>query len=157
MPNADRPGAYKALPAIREALSKGDYATALTLVKDNMTTVGKGDSEYWPSYETLGDLNFDCALGSGDVTNYARWLNIQTAVSGIDFTVDGVTYHREIFSSAPAHAIVAHLTADHPGKITFMLALSRIASATTTALGNDSAGDERRQHVSRTTSKAREP
>lgn len=137
MPNADRAGAYKSLPAIREALRKGDYAAAQTLVAAHMTTTGKGDSEYWPSYETLGDLNFDYVLGRGDVTNYVRWLDIETAVSGVDFTVEGVTYHREMFSSAPDHAIVTHLTSDHPGKISFSLRLSRVASATTVALGED--------------------
>ena len=52
MPNADRPGAYQALPAIREALRSGDYAAATKLVSEHMTTTGVGDSEYWPSYET---------------------------------------------------------------------------------------------------------
>jgi alpha-L-fucosidase 2 len=103
-------------------------------VRDNMTTTGKGDSDYFPSYETLGDLTFDYKLGNGDVTNYLRWLDIATAVSGVDFTVDGVNYRREAFSSAPDHAIVTHLTADHPGKISFTIHLSRIASATTKAV-----------------------
>jgi alpha-L-fucosidase 2 len=137
MPNADRPGAYKALPAIREALAKGDYQAAQKLVQANMTTTGTGDSDYFPSYETLGDLTFDYMLGSGDVTNYVRWLDLANAVSGLDFTVAGVTYHRETFSSAPGHAIVSHLTANHPGSISFTIHLSRIASATTTATGND--------------------
>jgi alpha-L-fucosidase 2 len=137
MPKADRAGAYEALPAIRDALKKGDYAKAQSLVRSNMTTTGEGDSEYWPSYETLGDLRFQHKLGGGNVSNYVRWLNIESAVSGVDFQVGGVTYHRETFSSAPDHAIVTHLTSDHPGAISFALQLSRIASATTTVQGND--------------------
>jgi alpha-L-fucosidase 2 len=138
MPNADdRPDAYKTLPAIRDALSKGDYAAATALVRTNLTTTGQGGSDYWPSYETLGDLNLDFKFGNGDVTNYLRWLDIERAISGVDFTIDGVTYHRESFSSAPDHAIVTHLTADHPGKISFTIRLSRVTAATTTALGND--------------------
>jgi alpha-L-fucosidase 2 len=136
MPHADRPDAYKALPAIRAALKDGDYAAAQKLVQANMTTTGTGDSEYWPSYETLGDLNFDYKLGSGEVTDYIRWLDIDTAVSGVDFTMDGVTYHRETFASAPDHAIVSHLTANQPGKISFTVRLSRITGATTVALAN---------------------
>lgn len=137
MPKADRPDAYKALPAIREALEKGDYAAAQALVKAHMTTTGEADSEYWPSYETLGDLTFQHKPGSGDVSNYIRWLDIARAVSGVDFTAGGVTYHRETFSSAPDHAIVSHLTSDRAGAISFALRLSRIASATTAAQGND--------------------
>jgi alpha-L-fucosidase 2 len=137
MPNADRPDGYKALPAIRAALKNGDYAAAQALVRANMTTTGTGDSEYWPSYETLGDLNFDYKLGGGSVTNYLRWLDLQTAVSGVDFTIDGVVYHRETFASAPDHAIVSHLTANQPGKISFTVRLSRVTAATTAAIGND--------------------
>jgi alpha-L-fucosidase 2 len=137
MLKADRPNAYKALPAIREALAKGDYAAGTQLVKENMTTTGTGDSEYWPSYETLGDVTFDHKLSSGPVTNYLRTLDIENAVSGVRFTVDGVTYTRESFASAPDHAIVSHFTSDKPGSISFTLKLSRVASATTSAVGND--------------------
>src|SRR5450432_775828 len=130
-PNADRPDAYKALPAIREAMAKGDYAASDKLIRANMTTTGRGDSDYWASYETLGDLNFEHKLGDPPITNYWRWLDIGTAVSGVEFTQDGNNYRRESFSSAPDHAIVTHLTCDHSGKISFTLRLSRIASATT--------------------------
>ena len=135
-PDANRPNAYLALPEIRAALAKGDYATAQKLVAANMTTTGKGDSAYDASYETLGDLTLESSLGSGPVSNYWRWLDIATAVSGVEFTADGKTYRREAFSSAPDHALVTHLTCDHPGQISFTLKLSRVASATTTSDGN---------------------
>lgn len=144
MPNADRPGAYQALPAIREALRSGDYAAATKLVSEHMTTTGVGDSEYWPSYETLGDLNFDHVLPAGDVTNYRRWLDIERALSGVDFSVGGVRFHRESFSTAPDHAIVSRFWSDASGKISFTVQLSRIANASTTAQSNDTllmAGD----------------
>ena len=135
-PDANRPNAYLALPEIRAALAKGDYATAQKLVAANMTTTGKGDSAYDASYETLGDLTLESSLGSGPVSNYWRWLDIATAVSSVEFTADGKTYRREAFSSAPDHVLVTHLTCDHPGQISFTLKLSRVASATTTSDGN---------------------
>jgi alpha-L-fucosidase 2 len=134
-PNANRPDAYKALPEIRAAVAKGDYAAAQKLVAANMTTTGKGDSAYDASYETLGDLTLESALGTGAVTNYWRWLDIATAVAGTEFTVDGNTFRRETFSSAPDHVLVTHLTCDHPGQIGFSLKLSREASATTSSDG----------------------
>ena len=137
MPNADRPGAYEALPAIRQALRRGDYATGTRLVRENMTTTGKGDSEYWPSYETLGDVTFEYKLASDTVTSYTRWLDISRAVAGVSFTAGGVTYTRESFASAPDHAILSHITASQPGSISFTLRLSREASATTSALGKN--------------------
>jgi len=135
-PDANRANAYLALPDIRAALAKGDYVTAQRLVAANMTTTGKGDSAYDASYETLGDLTLESSLGSGPVSNYRRWLDIATAVSGVEFTTDGQTYRRETFSSAPDHVLVTHLTCDHPGQISFTLKLSRVASATTISDGN---------------------
>lgn len=135
-PNADRPNAYLALPQIRAALAKGDYATAQRLVAANMTTTGRGDSAYDASYETLGDLTIDSSLGAGPITSYWRWLDLATAVSGVKFTADGKIYRRETFSSAPDHVLVTHLTCDQPGQISFTLKLSRVASATTVSDGD---------------------
>ena len=137
MHEADRPSAYLALPSIREALAKGDYAAAQKLVQANMTTTGTGESEYWPSYETLGDLSLEHRLGNNPVTSYRRWLDLEQATTGVAFVSGGVTYRRESFSSAVDHAIVSHLTSDHPGSIRFSLSLSRIASASTSAMGTD--------------------
>ena len=137
MPNADRPDAYKSFPAIREALRNHDYAGATKLVSEHMTTTGTGDSEYWPSYETLGDLTFDHVLPAGEITNYRRWLDIGRAVSGVEFTVGGTTFHRESFSSAPDHAIVTRIWSDRKGVISFAVRLSRVTAAVTTAEGDN--------------------
>jgi alpha-L-fucosidase 2 len=134
--NADRPNAYLALPAIRAALSRGDYAAAQKLERDNMTTTGTGDSAYDASYQTLGDLTLDSDVGTGTVTNYWRWLDLGNAVAGVEFTADGATYRRETFSSAADHVLVEHLSCDRPGRIGFTLKLSRMVSATTTAEGD---------------------
>ena len=135
-PNADRPNAYLALPEIRAALANGDYRTAQRLVAANMTTTGRGDSAYDASYETLGNLTIDSSLAAGPITNYWRWLDLATGVSGVDFAADGKIYRRETFSSAPDHVLVTHLICDHPGQISFTLKLSRVASATTVSDGD---------------------
>ena len=135
-PDANRPNAYLALPDIRAALAKGDYAEAQKLVAANMTTTGKGGSAYDASYETLGDLTLESSVGTAPISNYKRWLDIATAVSGVEFIADGNAYRRETFSSAPDHVLVTHLTCDHPGQISFTLKLSRVASATTASDGD---------------------
>jgi alpha-L-fucosidase 2 len=136
-PHADRPDAYRALPAIRAALARGDYAAAQQLESANMTTTGVGDSEYWASYETLGDLTFAHKLEPANIENYFRTLDLDTAITTVAFTAGGVHFLRESFASHPDHAIVSRFTADKPGKISFTLHLSRIASATTTAEGEN--------------------
>ena len=136
-PRADRADAYKHLPEIRDALSKGDYATGNALERKYMTTEGTGDSEYFPSYETLGDIHLKHRLGPGAITDYLRTLDLNTAITTSEFTVNGVKYKRESFASYPDHAIVSRLSADHKGKISFTVQLSRVASATTRVVGDD--------------------
>ena len=137
LPHADRPGAYHSLPAIREALRHGDYALATRLVSEHMTTTGSGDSDYFPSYETLGNLDFEHRLPGGPITGYLRTLDISRAVSTTDFTVNGVHYHRESFASHPDHAIVSRIASDRKGQVSFTVRLSRVAAATTTPAGQN--------------------
>ena len=134
-PNANRPNAYLALPQIRAALSRGDYALAEKLVAAHMTTTGEGDSAYDASYQTLGDLTMDNVPGAGPISNYRRWLDISTAVAGVEYTREGNKYRRESFASYPDHVIVTHLTSNHPGGISFTLNLSRVVGATTASDG----------------------
>ena len=56
--------------------------------------------------------------GSG-VSNYTRYLDIKTAISGVDYTYAGVNYTREYFTSYPDKALVIRLDADTVGGIAF--------------------------------------
>lgn len=62
--------------------------------------------------------------------NYRRDLNLDSAIATTTFTVDGVTYTREVFASAPDEVIIVHLRADQPNSISLDAALSRPADAT---------------------------
>jgi alpha-L-fucosidase 2 len=135
-PDANRPDAYLALPEIRAALTRGDYAAAQKLVAAHMTTTGKGASAYDASYQTLGDLTLESSFGAGTITNYRRSLDISSAVASVEFTARGITYKRESFASYPDHVLVTHFTSDHPRAISFTLRLSRIVSATTMSDGS---------------------
>lgn len=107
-PNPDAP-TY--LPQIRKALFDGDYELATSLTK-------KMQGRYTESYEPLGDLIIRQPF-NGQPTNYSRDLNISDATATTRFTVDGVTYTREVFVSAPDQVIVVRLSADKPGRLTF--------------------------------------
>lgn len=69
-------------------------------------------------YQSLANLHlfFD---GHEEVTGYKRWLDLATGVSGVEYTVKGVTYRREILASAPDQVILIRLTANKPGSISF--------------------------------------
>jgi alpha-L-fucosidase 2 len=132
-PEADRPDGYKALPAIRQALHDGDYEAAQRLVGQHMTA----QAEYFPSYQTLGDLTFRYTLPGGETTGYRRWLDIGRAVAGVSFRQGGVTFTREVFASAPQGVIALRLSASRKGSLTLDLGLGRQVSTHTVAEGTD--------------------
>ena len=124
--DTDRPDAYKSLPEIRRLLAEGNYKAASDLTASTMTGArGNFDWAYSGSYQTLGDLSFDHALPPGEPTGYRRWLDLDTAVTGVSFQLDGATYTRETFSSAPDHALVTRITSTRKDGVSFTLDLSR--------------------------------
>ncbi len=103
------PKAYEFLAPARKALNDGDYQKASDLVK-NM------QGYYTESYLPLADLHLSQTLPA-KVTNYMRELNIRDGVTTTRFTVNNVTYSREVFASAPSQVIVVRISADKPNQI----------------------------------------
>jgi alpha-L-fucosidase 2 len=132
-PEADRPGAYKGLPELRQLIRDGKYAEAENFANSHFN----GPAPYRASYQMLGDLRFEFQLPDGEVTNYTRWLDLDSAVAGVEFTAGGTTFQRETFSSAPDQVLVEKLTSSTKGGLSFTMRLSRPASARTQAVGDD--------------------
>jgi alpha-L-fucosidase 2 len=132
-PDADRKDAYKSLPELRQLLRDGKYAEAERFANANFN----GPAPYNASYQTLGDLNFEFQLPDGAVTNYRRWLDLDSALAGVEFIAGSTKFQREIFSSAPDGVLVERLTSSAPGGLNFTMQLTRAASARTQAAGND--------------------
>ncbi|WP_420151498.1 glycosyl hydrolase family 95 catalytic domain-containing protein [Spirosoma sp.] len=105
------PEAPTYLPQIRKALTEENYELATSLTQ-------KMQGLYTESYEPLGDLVIRQPF-TGQPTNYYRDLNITEATSTTRFTIDGVTYTRQLFVSAPDQVIVVRLMADKPGQLNF--------------------------------------
>ena len=112
-PDADRKDAYKNLPELRQLIREGKYAEAEKFANDKFN----GPAPYNASYQTLGDLNFEFQLPDGAVTNYTRWLDIDSALAGVEFTVGKTKFSREIFSSAPDQVLVERLDEQHEGRV----------------------------------------
>lgn len=132
-PDADRADAYKSLPELRQLIRDGKYADAEKFANAHFN----GPAPYNASYQMLGDLKFEFQLPGGAVTNYSRWLDVDSAVAGVEFTVGAAKFEREIFSSAPAQALVERLTSSARHGLNFTLKLSRPASAQTKVVGDD--------------------
>ncbi len=104
------PDAPKYLPLIRQAIFNGEYNKASDLCK-------KMQGVYSENYLPLGDLMIKQTFESKTFQSYYRDLNIKDAVATTRFTIDGTTYTRQVFISAPDQVIVVRLRADKPNQI----------------------------------------
>ncbi|WP_425396606.1 glycoside hydrolase family 95 protein [Aeoliella sp.] len=106
------PAMRAALPAAREAWFAGDYAKAHQLLQPAMA---KRISPR--SYQTLGDLRISPIGTRGEVTNYRRELDLDTAIATTTFDMNKITYKREVFASPVDDVLVVRVTASQPGKL----------------------------------------
>ncbi|MDF7799582.1 glycoside hydrolase family 95 protein [Pontiellaceae bacterium B1224] len=127
------PDALEALPKVRQLLFENKNDEATSLAKKTML----GKPYKIKSYQPLCDLLLDFE-DTDEVENYRRDLDLTTAISRVQYTVDGVEYVREVFVSEPDQAIVVNLKASKLGKINFTARLARENNTATTvsASGN---------------------
>lgn len=121
--------AIAALPKIREAVNNGDYALASLLWKEN------AQGPYTARYLPLGILNLH-QLSDGKTENYIRSLDLNTAISTVDYTINGIKYRRESFISYPDQIMVVHITASQPNSISIDINLKSDLWAETKAVSN---------------------
>ena len=60
-------------------------------------------------------------FGHKVTSDYVRYLDLKTAISGVEYTCNGVKYTREYFVSYPHKALVIRLDADKEGALSFTL------------------------------------
>jgi alpha-L-fucosidase 2 len=112
--NPANPAALQAYPKARELIFAGKEREAEDLLSKSGMAIPIGEA----SYQTLGNLVLDFDDHS-PVTDYCRSLNLDTAVATTTFKRGGITFTREVLSSAADQVIVARLTADKPRSIHF--------------------------------------
>jgi len=136
VPVPDAPGLADRIPEVRRLLFQGRYAEAESLLWKIIEPVSTCHGQYFGSAEILGNLeiHFD---GQDAASDYRRDLDLDTAIARTRFVRDGVTYTREVFSSAPDQVIVARFAADKKGRIAFTASLTRPERFTTRAGGPD--------------------
>ena len=118
--NPDNPRAKAVLPRVRQLIFEGKIGEATKLVDENVMAVPLRQMPY----QTLGDLQLQFPAISGEVHDYQRSLDLETAIARVSYRIDGVTYQREIFASYPDNVIVMRLSADQPGHVSFDATLS---------------------------------
>ena len=118
----NRVGAFSSIEKARALIFQGDYVAANKIMQDSVM----GPRIAPRSYQPLGDLLLDFEF-SGKATNYKRELDLKQAIARTTFTVDGVEYTREYFSSAVENTIVVVITADQSNAISLELKMDRAA------------------------------
>jgi alpha-L-fucosidase 2 len=114
--------ALETLPEVRELLASGRVAEAEKLAKVGLTATPQSTRHY----ETLGEmrLEFD-GTKNYDKASYQRWLDLETAIAGVNFTAGNTKYTREIFASYPDKVLVHHITAQGKQKLGFNIRVHR--------------------------------
>ena len=107
----NKQGAANYLKDARDALFRGDYRSAESIVSDRM--IGPGPASFQP----VGDLVI--TTSHSGATNYRRELDLKTAMAKTTYSAGGVNYTREYFASYPDHVIVIRLSASEKGKVSF--------------------------------------
>ncbi|HEX8608704.1 MAG TPA: glycoside hydrolase family 95 protein [Pedobacter sp.] len=121
--------AYKSLPEIRRLIMEGKNEEAQDLVNKDFVCVGPGSGgAQWGKYQTLGALELDYdypVKGENEPSIYRRALSLDQAVGTTDYTVNGLSFKREYFTSFGDDVGVIRLTAMTPGSINVKISMSR--------------------------------
>ena len=125
-------GASAALPEIRRLLFAGNVPKAHDLFGRTMMGVPYEQMKYQP----LGDL-FIAFPGHDSATGYRRELLLDSAIARVSYVVNGVTFTRDVFVSAPDQAIVIRLSANRPGALTFAATLRGVRNPAHSNYGTD--------------------
>lgn len=128
--NLEAQGNYgETLKEIQQLFAEGRDSEASSLCNQLV-----GTSDGYGSYQSWGNIYFSYqGIQDADAENYVRDLDLRTAVSSVDFDVDGTHYSREFFISNPDNVLVARLTAEGGEKMNLEITFPSNQGGTTVA------------------------
>jgi alpha-L-fucosidase 2 len=113
----NNPAAREHLPVVRSlVLQEKNYQAADAECR-------KMQGPFGQAYEPLGDLLIDFNHG-GNVTGYRRELDLDTAVTLVQYALGDVIYTRESFVSVPDGVLVVRLKTSKPGALNCTIRLT---------------------------------
>ena len=141
-------GLASRLPGVRRLLFEHKFAEAEKMLWEIIEPVSKAHDKFFGCSQVLGnlDIHFD---GPAAASDYRRDLDLDSAIARVRFVKEGITFTREVFSSAPDQVIVARFASDQRGKISFTAKLTRSGGFTTRADDGDALVMSGRLHGSR--------
>lgn len=148
--DASNPHALASLPIIRQLLLDGRNYEAQQMMYENFVCGGEGSgcgqgaTVPFGCYQTLGDLFIDFpdikpSIASDNSTfygdNYGRSLNLNTATSEVDYSVNHHHYHRSYFISRKDDVAVINIHSDTAFTIKYGLSRPEYATVNKTENG----------------------
>ena len=128
--NNINPTAASYLPQVRQALKEEDYTRANELTKHMQGLFSE-------SFLPMGDIVIKQDFKGSKPSGYYRDLDLQRAVAHTSFTVAGVAYQREIFTSAPDNVMVIRLSSSKKGALNLSVAVKSLLQHELSANGID--------------------
>ncbi len=116
--NVVNPNAKKYLPQVQQLIFEGKYKEAQQLANEKVMPEAVGKNKGMP-YQPFGDLYISMP-GHADYQNYERLLDLDNARCVTRYSVDGVSYEREVITPLGGQEVLmVRLTASQAGKLTF--------------------------------------
>ena len=115
-PTHDNPAARASLPEMRQLLFNGQYRKAVDLVSRDLL----GRRGNYGTHLPVGDLLLEMRPAAEVARGYRRALDMDQAVAGVSYSIGDVRFTREVLASHADQVIAVRLSADQPGKISFL-------------------------------------
>ena len=107
-------GGAEALPKIQELLFEGKPVEAHRLFGRHLM----GYPVEQQKYQSLANLHLFFE-GQGEIRDYKRWLDLETGITGAEYTLGDTRFRREVIASAPDQVILVRITSSTPGSLSF--------------------------------------
>ncbi|QNL49566.1 glycoside hydrolase family 95 protein [Olivibacter sp. SDN3] len=122
--------AHKRLPEIRKLINEGRNDEAQALVDKDFICLGEGSVNVpFGCFQMLGNLRlkhrYPADMEIAHVTDYERRLSLEKALATTRYTLNGVQYSREYFTSFAGDVCLIRLSADQPHSIHLEIAMDR--------------------------------
>lgn len=104
--------ALKNLQKVRDLLFEEKVSKAEEIVNEAFCGTPINQRHYMP----MGDLIID-QRGLGDIEEFKRSLDLETAVASVNFKTNGINYCREVIVSNPDNVMAINVKADKKGSI----------------------------------------
>lgn len=125
-------GGAEALPQVQKYIFEGQPIRGHKLFGRKLMGYPVEQQKYQPLANLV--LFFD---KQEEVSEYKRWLDLNSGITGVQYKVKDVVYHREIISSEPDQVILVRITASKPGSISFKAQLRGVRNMSHSNYGTD--------------------